>query len=326
MNWPENWMKLRVNILSVRSRNIHLIVNPVAGNGKAKVAAQKILQKSDKITGTKINITYSKCKNDATTITRDAISDRADLIVALGGDGTINEVVNGFFEDGKQIHTNCELGIIDCGTGKGYASTLRIPSSIDQQIDLLFGSSRVESDLGFISCQGQSGEMVERYFINECQIGIGSRVASIVGRKYKMFGGRIAFGLAATIQAMIIKTVEVEISFDNGPFKEYFLIGLVVGNGTECAGGMKLTPNARLDDGLFDVLLIHEMSTLKRLLNLSKVYSGAHVSSNGFSIRKCKSLKIRSKSKILLEADGEILGHSPFDIKILPSALKVKTD
>jgi len=112
----------------VKPGNIQLVVNPVAGNGKAKVAIRKILQRSDN-EDKNIIISYTKYKNDATIITRNAISAGADLVVAVGGDGTINEVVNGFFENGRLADASCKLGIMDCGTGKGYASTLGIPRS-----------------------------------------------------------------------------------------------------------------------------------------------------------------------------------------------------
>jgi diacylglycerol kinase (ATP) len=305
-------------------RNIQIVVNPMAGNRRAEIAVRAILRRLNNNRQCNIKISHTKDKDDATSITMKAISDHAAIIVAVGGDGTINEVINGFFENEKLINPSCELGIINCGTGKGLASSLKIPVPIDRQIDLLLGSSHIEPDIGFISCRNKSGEVVKRFFINECQIGIGSKVASIVGRKFKMLGGRIAFGLAATILAMTVKAVEVEISFNEGTFEEYYLIGLVVGNGTECAGGMKLTPFARMDDGLFDVLLINEMGHFKRLMNLPKVYSGTHLNSDSFSIRRCKSLRIRSKHSILLEADGEILGYSPCEINIVPSAFKVK--
>ena len=154
-------------------------------------------------------------------------------------------------------------------------------------------------DLGHITYRDYSGKTASRLFVNECQIGIGSEVASIVGKKSKIFGGTIAFGFAATLLAMFMKPLNVEIGFDNEAFQEFSLIGLVVGNGTECAGGMKLTPDAKLNDGFFDVLSIHDMSVVQRLLNLSKVYSGTHILSPHFSIKRCKKLKIRSDIEYL---------------------------
>lgn len=313
-----------LKIYDVRTSNIQIVVNPVAGSGKAKLVARSIIDKIGNKTGRNIYVTYTKGKNDATLITREAILNHTGLIVAVGGDGTINEVVNGFFNEGKQIDPSCELGIINCGTGMGYAGTLNIPRSLDSQIELLFSSSSINVDLGYITCHDQSGNLISRLFVNECQTGIGSEVTSAVGKKSKIFGGTIAFGFAATIQALIMKAVELEIAFENEPYRRSLLIGLVVGNGKECAGGMKLTPCAEMDDGFFDVLLIHDMSRIKRLVNLPQVYSGTHIMYPGFSVKRCKSLKIRSNSKMSLEADGEIIGFVPFEVNIIPSAIKVK--
>jgi diacylglycerol kinase (ATP) len=309
----------------MKTNKIQIVVNPIAGSGKAKVVTPALLKRIRNITNSDFQITYSKEKDDALHITRKALKAGASIIIAVGGDGTINEVVNGFFINGSPINPFCELGIINCGTGGGYARALNYPHSIGQQIDLLFKPGSTELDLGHIKCKSYSGETVSRLFVNECQIGIGSKVASIVGKKSKIFGGTIAFGLAATFLAILTDPLKLSVCFDNEKFQELSLIGLVVGNGTECAGGMKLTPDAILNDGFFDVLSINNMNVFQRMINLSKVYSGRHVFSPHFSIIRCKEIKIRSDPEISLEGDGEMIGTSPIEIKIIPSAIKVKT-
>lgn len=302
-----------------------IVINPAAGNGKAKRVAQSLLQTIKNRCDLELHINFTKEKDDAIFITRKAITDGASMIIAVGGDGTVNEVVNGFFLDGKPINPLCELGIINCGTGGGYARTLSNPRSPIKQIEQLLTPGSRALDLGQIICQDNSGRRVSRLFVNESQIGIGSDVAAWVGKKSKIFGGTLAFGFAATALALFMKPLDLRIKFDNEDFKDSRLIGLVVGNGTECAGGMKLTPDAKLGDGLFDVLSINEMKTGQRILNLSKVYTGRHIFSSHCTIKRCKSLQVDSDIKVSLESDGEILGYSPFEIKILPSAIRVKT-
>jgi diacylglycerol kinase (ATP) len=304
---------------------IHIVVNPKAGSGKAVKVAHLLLLKLKNNNAYVLNLTFTKEINDAGAITRKAIKNGASMVIAIGGDGTINEVVNGFFIDGTPVNPICELGIINCGTGGGYAGTLNLPHSIEDQIDLLLKPGSQALDLGQITCKGFSGEKVSRLFVNECQIGIGSKVASTVGKKIKILGGTLAFGLAATYLAMMADPLKLSVCFDSEDFKDFSLIGLVVGNGTECAGGMKLTPDAKLNDGYFDVLSINNMNVIQRMLNLSKVYSGRHIFSTHFSIKRCKKIKIRSDSEILLESDGEMIGISPADIEILQSAIRVKT-
>lgn len=305
--------------------NIQIVVNPVAGSGKAGKIATNILQKIRNQSDSVVNLTFTEKKNDATAITREAIAKGVRMIIAVGGDGTINEVVNGFFRGDEQLNPSCELGIINCGTGGGYARTLGIPKDLEQQINLVLKPGSMDLDIGRISYQDFSGKHSIRLFVNECQVGIGSKVASAVGKNYKLFGGALAFGIMATVQAILIKPLPLDLLYDNEPVRKLSLIGLVVGNGIECAGGMKLTPDAKLNDGLFDVLSMHEMSTFQRLLNLSKVYSGTHIQSSYFSVKRCKTIKIRSDNKVTLESDGEVLGYSPFEISILPSAIRIKT-
>jgi diacylglycerol kinase (ATP) len=308
----------------MKTSYVTVVINPSAGNGKAKKEAQSLLQKIKSSSDFELDIAFTKGKNDATLFTRNAILDGASMVIAVGGDGTVNEVVNGFFLEGKPINPLCELGVINCGTGGGYARTLKNPHPVGLQIEQLLQPGIKTLDLGRIKYLDYSGTETYRIFVNECQIGIGSEVASSVGRKSKIFGGTIAFGFAATFLAMSIKPMALKIGFDNDESQEYSLIGLVVGNGTECAGGMKLTPDAKLNDGLFDVLSINDMSMGQRIMNLSKVYSGTHILSPHCSIKRCKKLKVRSDIEVIMESDGEILGNSPFDIEILPSAIRVK--
>lgn len=308
----------------MKTNYVTIIINPVAGNGKAGKEAQVILEKIKNQSDFEINIAFTGGKNEAEKITRKAINEGSSMVIAVGGDGTINEVVNGFFAGGKPINPLCELGVIDCGTGGGYARTLKCPRRISEQIDLLVNSESKALDLGQISYRGPSGKTVSRLFANECQAGIGCNVASSVGKKSKIIGGTLAFGIAATLFAFSMKAIKLVVVFDNEAPVELSLIGLVVGNGTECAGGMKLTPDARLNDGFFDVLSIGEMSITQRILNLSKVYSGKHILSPYFSVRRCKKLKIESETELSLESDGEIIGNSPYNIELIPAAIKVR--
>jgi diacylglycerol kinase (ATP) len=308
----------------MKTSYIDIIINPAAGNGKAIRVARTLLKKIKSTCDFEIHISFTKEKDDATIITRRAILEGASMIIALGGDGTVNEVVNGFFSEGKPLNPLCELGIINCGTGGGFVRTLNFPLRAEQQIEQLLNPGNRVLDLGQISYLESTGMLQKRLFINECQVGIGCKVASAVGKKLKFFGGRIGFGFSAALLALSMKPLTLSVKFDNDPVQELALIGLVIGNGTECAGGMKLTPDAKLNDGFFDVLSMNDMKVTDRMLNLSKVYSGKHILSPYFSIKRCKKLQIRSDKKILMEGDGEILGNAPFEVEILPLAIKVK--
>lgn len=302
---------------------IQIIANPTARSGKARSLAERTLQWLHQQTDRTVNLEFTKGIHDAVRITRESIINGADMIVCVGGDGTLNEVANGFFIEGKSINPNCELGVINAGTGGGYARGLGIPASFEAQLELLLQPTSIFADVGRISYSDMHGQRVERLFLNECQVGIGSDVAAFVGKKFKFFGGPVAFGLTATYLALKAKPLQLTISYDDKEANSECLIGLVVGNGYECAGGMKLTPDARVNDGLLDVLSMHEMNIPQRLFNLSKVYDGKHMLSPHFSIRRCQKLTIETPQKIVLEADGEIFGYGPYLIDLLPSSLRV---
>jgi YegS/Rv2252/BmrU family lipid kinase len=302
----------------------YVIVNPAAGSGKARYITENFSRKIREVVQGEVNFQFTAAQHHATYLAREALKKGAEKIIAVGGDGTINEVVNGFFENGIQINPDCELGIISCGTGKGFANSLKLPQSIEDQIALVGRTGFRTIDTGHVHYINKEGEPESRYYVNESQTGIGSKVASLVGSKHKVFGGPLAFGFSATIQAIILKPIELKIRFDEEPEEDLKLIGFVAGNGTECAGGMKLTPGAKLDDGLFDVLLMYNMGVITRLVNLTKVYSGKHLLSPYFAIKKCKRIKISSETKLLLEADGEMLGFPPYEFTVVPAAIRVK--
>ena len=322
MEQPSLLNGLKFNWMAVNF--IQLVVNPIAGSGKAKKEVPFILKKFRELSNSEIRITETAAANEAMFIARDAILNGASMVVSVGGDGTVNEVINGFFIDKIPINPLCELGVIDCGTGGGYASTIGLPESIENQIELILHSSGVSIDLGCVDFIGSSNKPTSRFFVGECQTGIGSLVVEKIGSKLKAIAGKYAFFLVSTIAALSLKPSKLRLKYDDDQEEAQSLLGLVVGNGIVCGGGMKLTPNAKLNDGLFDVLLINQMNIIQRLLNLSKVYSGKHILSRHFSVKRCKKIRVESDLPVSLEADGELLGYSPFKVEIFPQVIKVK--
>jgi diacylglycerol kinase family enzyme len=165
----------------------------------------------------------------------------------------------------------------------------------------------------------------ERIFVSECQAGIGGAVVDGVQSAHKRLGGTLAFGSVALKKLFRYEGQNIYLQFDEDKKTNNKLIGIVIGNGVYCGGGMKLTPAAQLNDGLLDVLTIHDMSTMKRLLNFPKIYWGTHVDSPYFDIHRSRRIVIDSEEPMPLAADGEMLGTTSCEIKVLPAALKVKS-
>lgn len=304
--------------------DVHIIFNPTAGGGRAGRIIQKLLPEFEKRLRNQYVMHVTGAPFDAIRIARQAAYSGAKLIIAAGGDGTLQEVINGMIMGHVPVNPCCELGILDLGTGKGLAQTLAIPASHQEQFDLMVHSDACPVDAGIIRYVNSNGRPCERLFISECQIGIGSAVAERVHTGYKFLGGKIAFGLIAGIQAVCHKANRVTYQLDDQLPVTGSFIGIVIGNGSHCAGGMKLTPFARPDDGFLDMLRMYEMSIPQRLRNFPKIYTGRHIYSKHFAITQNKRVRLSSDEALWIEADGEMLGRLPCDIEILPAILKIR--
>lgn len=311
---------------SSQKARTHVIINPASGGGKTGKRLGKILNVLEKEIGKKYSFFVTRKPLDASLSARRAINKGRELIIAIGGDGTIQETVNGFFSDGNPINPACQLGIINTGTGSGFAMSLGLPPAINDQIDAIFSGQKRFIDVGRAVFSNKNGRLKEHFFVNECQAGIGGAVVKNVQSKLKKLGGLIAFGSIALSTALRYPNQPITVEIDSTQKITKRLIGVVMANGNSMAGGMKLTPQAKIDDGLFDILLMHEQSVPQRLWNFPKIYSGGHITSSKFSFYRGKTIALASSERVLFEADGELLGYLPCKVEIIPSALQIRSN
>lgn len=302
----------------------HIILNPASGAGRTGKRKAEILAICDRYLGREHTLCVTRKPGEATASARAAASQGAELIVAVGGDGTIQEVVNGLFADGRPLGPDCALGIIDMGTGHGFAQSLRLPDGVESQVELIAGQGYRMVDVGQASFADDGGRPKERYFVNECQAGIGGDVVKRVGTMSKRFGGTLAFGASTLAAAVRYPNQVVTVQVDDEAPRTQKLIGVVMANGRFMAGGMKLTPAAFLSDGLLDILLIHEQSLMERLKNFPRIYSGTHIDLPKFGLVRGRSILLSSPESVPVEADGELWGSLPCRVKVLPAALRVR--
>ena len=310
--------------MQMYSKNVHVIINPVAGGGQAGKLQSWIRSEIADRFGQDYSLFVTQKPGDATAAARSAVNAGTKLIIVIGGDGTVQEAINGFFEDRKPKNPLCELGIVNCGTGSGFAQTLGLPASPEQQLDVIRRQRSKAVDVGLVTFRDFEGRTSERLFINECQVGIGGAVVADVKSLHKYFGGTIAFGSVTVMKILTYKGSRMIVQFGANEPRVERLMGIVVGNGVYCGGGMQLTPAARPDDGQFDILLIHDMSLPVRLWNFPKIYTGNHVYSPHFTLCRSKQITVDSEESVLVEADGELLGYLPCSIKIFNAALRIR--
>jgi diacylglycerol kinase (ATP) len=302
---------------------VHVIINPASAAGRTGARQKQIRQLLDRHLGGEYLLHVTALPLEATSLARNAIRGGCDLVIAVGGDGTIQETVNGFFADGRPINSQCRLGIIGSGTGLGFCQSLGLPETLAAQAELACRGGERIVDIGHVTFSDGTGQKLSRYFVNECQAGIGGEVVRKVRSRQKLLGGRAAFGLSTLAAAFTYPDHLMSVKIDNQRLEPRRLIAVMVGNGNRAAGGMQLTPQARVDDGRLDVMLIHQQALPCRLLNFSRIYSGRHQGQKDFQFFKGRCIEIESAAPIGVEADGEWLGHLPCRIEVIGAALRV---
>ncbi|NND33132.1 MAG: diacylglycerol kinase family lipid kinase [Saprospiraceae bacterium] len=308
----------------MRGQRILVILNPMAGSGKGRRLWQEVSKFLDSDSCIQYRMHETRAQGDALRLVQTAKKENLNLIIVLGGDGTVNEVVNGLYHLPKGERMHCELGIINCGTGGGVAQSLGLPKTTESQFNIIVNHPARHIDIGVTSCLKSDGKMIKRYFINECQLGISGVIVSKIGARKKRWGGAWSFGLQAAADLLTFQATGIDLIVDGQEYSRKSMLGVVVGNGKYCAGGMQLTPAAKLNDGYLDLLTIGNMSLLDRLSTFAKVYRGSHVTSNYLSLNKIKYLEASSERPLLVETDGELIGTTPCAIKIIPQGIRVR--
>lgn len=302
---------------------VHIVLNPASAGGRTRVRQGAIWSAIVHYLGDAFSSIVTQRPLEATQSVRAAILQGCELIVAVGGDGTIQEVVNGFFSDNHLINPGCRLGILSSGSGCGFAQSLGLPKSLEQQLAVICEGHAEAIDIGRVTYHGVLGENEYRYFVNECQVGIGAEVVKKVQQNHKRFGGRIGFALGTLQTLFSYKDQPMQVVVDGLEVSQELLAGVVIANGAFMGGGMNLTPGAVLNDGRLNVLIIRSASVTKKLQAFARIYSGRHVNALQFEYIDGDSVALRSSENVSVAADGELLGTTPCFVETLPATLKV---
>lgn len=299
------------------------VVNPKSANGAtgrrwAELAASIARTLSD------FGVEFTKGPLDAVGLTRAALKSGYECIVAVGGDGTINEVVNGFFEDGKAINPNAALGVLPRGTGGDFRKTFDWALDDAAAINRLKTPETRPFDVGRLDFLGHDGKPQTRYFANICSFGVSGVVDAEVNKTSKALGGKVSF-MWGSFKAMTkYKDQRVRLTIDEKPLEEVMVTTLSVANGKFFGGGMKVAPDADVSDGLFDVVIWSGYGLKDFVVKSAGIYSGAHVKWKGTRVVRAKKVVAESDEKVLIDCDGEQPGMLPCTMTILPAAIRLK--
>lgn len=288
--------------------NTWIIVNPNAGTAGEldglKAAVQSLGQVVVRTTGG---------AGDATVLAREGVAAGYDRIVAAGGDGTINEVINGIAPHFDRV----QFGVIPLGTGNDFVRSIDMPTDLDACLQL-FATGRTRAiDVVRVTSD------TDRYFINVSAGGFSGLVNEKLTDELKRSWGPLAYIRAASAALPDLTSYHTWLTFDDDERHEVPLYNLVIANACYVAGGIPIAPQAILDDGLLDVVIIPVTSMAQAAVLVPQIVLGTHVEGDLVQVKRARKVRIDSEPGMWFNVDGELVGNEPATFEVLPQALHV---
>jgi len=301
------------------------VVNPASGAGKAGrewSAVESWLPSS----GLPYEVAKTTRPNEATEIAQRNVMQSRPVVVAVGGDGTLNEVVNGFFRNGAPIPTTSKLAMVPLGTGGDFRRTLRIPTDARQAIDVLRSGTVRRLDAGCVTYQTADGGTAVRHFINIADAGLGGEVVEIVGNGTKRFGSA-TYTIAGLRALLGFKNKPMTVNIDGVTEELPKVQQVVVANCQFFGGGMQMAPSASPTDGVFDVVIVKNAGKIETMRGMNDIRSGKHLDQANPKIELMygKRISVSSSEKVRIDLDGEAVGFLPALFEIQPGAIEFIT-
>lgn len=283
-----------------------IVSNPTSGGRRKNQKTLRSLVSFLEQKSLNYELKTTQKKGDGTRIVSE--SQDIDHLVVVGGDGTINESINGLSND-------IPVSIVPAGTGNDFVKNVPLKKSLDDQFDRILNGNDWKIDLG--ECNG-------RKFVNGIGIGFdGQIVEDMQTRQVPLLKGHAKYYYHVLTILASYRDRPYQFELDRRPGKERLIL-MTIGNGTTFGGGFKLMPNAQLDDGLLEVCTIGPIGALRRFLNISKLSSGSHGRLDEVEFHQAKEIRVEASSMLYAHMDGEAIGLPPFDVKVLPGAMTLK--
>ncbi|WP_196503573.1 diacylglycerol/lipid kinase family protein [Aestuariivirga litoralis] len=302
-----------------------VIINPTAGGGRA---GRQWLQHAPALQNAigAFDTAFTSLATGAIALAGDAATQGYERVIAIGGDGTVNEVVNGLARASGDRPVVPLLGVIGMGTGNDFARANGIKGGWKAGIVALREGAPRVVDLGLVHFTGADGAKASRWFANCADLGlIGEVVADAQDSKLRrMLGSKLAYPLHAVLVLRRYKGHRIKYEAEDGTSHEREILAVAVANGRTFGGGMKIAPAAKLDDGLLDVIVIAKEPRV-RATDLRLLYAGTHLNLPAITHFQTRRVRFETVdgSTMLCDADGELLGKAPCEIEVVKGKIKV---
>lgn len=293
------------------------LVNPASDNGATGRRWPELAHRAA-TAGLHGDVLFSEEPGHLTRLAREVAADGAALVVAVGGDGTVNEVVNGLAGA-----AGVELAVLHRGTGVDFGRTYAIPRSFDEAVTVARDGAVREIDAGRVAFRAWAGGDEVSYFANVASAGMSGAVAQRANTTSKLLGGKASYLWAIFAVFARWQNGDLRISVD-GEIRGGRMQDVVIANGRFLAGGMKMCPEAEPDDGLFDVLLLGDLTKADLARNVPKVFRGTHLPHPKAELLRGASVTVDADEPLPVQLDGEQPGTTPARFEVVPRAVRLR--
>ena len=308
---------------------VSVVVNPRSGAGRARRRLAELERALQRV-GLSYELLPTTRPGHASQLAREACAKGCDVLAVLGGDGTLNEVAQAYVDDAGAPLAGPPLAVVPSGTGGDFARCCGFADGdLEAALERLHARKLRGVDLGILRLNDAEEQPLSRVFINIASAGISGDVDERVARGPKWLGGRLAFLLATLGSSLRYRNVPVRISLDGRSWHEGPVVVVTIANGQFFGGGMQVAPGADLGDGLFDVVVVGDLTRTQFLTQFPKVQTGAHLQLEAVRCARAREVTVRAldvERPILVDVDGETPGYLPLDAQILPCAVQLCVD
>ena len=288
------------------------ILNPVAGHGRSRRVFARLLDIFSQAPGIQVVTWQTARPGHARELAARAAREGYDRVVAVGGDGTVHEIINGLMDAGPALAPRVRLGVVPAGSGNDFARNLGLPASLPAMAQLLARGEAQAIDLGRVN---------GRHFANLAGVGFDAEVAAWANRVPKFIPG--TFTYVAGVLALLARYRNARITIElDGQRLERRAFLVAVGNGPRYAGGMVMCPGAAMNDGRLRVVICGDLSRGEIMRLLPTIYSGSHVRHPKVEVFDARQLRLTADRSLTVHADGEIVGSTPASFEIVQGAIQ----